>query len=247
MSSALIEVEPGSPVPVSDKPSPNNNYTKPTPLPSPSPRIMPTDPSELAKLPPLTLTPSVFQLEHLEDKTEAEKYTILCVALEELQKQDHPKTNPLIAQCLLSAHVLKHGKKIKLQELNTSLTLMYKRLIDPKSHPEFLKQCDRMQGSPNKALRALGALMIALAVTLAALAIVYAAPVFAALGIISTAAHLITASTVGIGVLGIMLGGLGFFANSHRKGFSATMKTLDDTLNKENQVYEAPAVEFLRY
>ena len=177
----------------------------------------------------------------LAKENEEQAYTAAVTKLADLQKQrDHIEINTLLEKLMTQAADLK-AKGESTDLLTQALTATYERLIDPFKHDAYKLMAENLPGKSSTGLKVLGGIMLALAVAVAALGVIFA-PVLvglaATVGLTGTPAIVATAAVVGAGSGAFTAASFTFFAKSSQTGLSKTATLLDQQAYDNAEFYE---------
>ena len=157
-------------------------------------------------------------------------YTIALSRLSALKRPAHPEVNAHIDAIIAQADFLQNqGESVT--ELTLHLNHSADRVTGRMTSEAFKDSAKNMQGHASTAWKVLGGLMMALAITLATLAIVFAAPIVAGvaatLAISTAAAQAVTIAGAGVASGVPVAMGLGFFSKVRNKGLAQAAHQLD--------------------
>jgi hypothetical protein len=167
------------------------------------------------------------------DEASPNEEQIYTSALKQLKEYKFTPYSKDIDDCLtkLIVEVEKLKDKERTSDLIEALEKTYRRLTTPYPPEQYEAIARSMQGKPSTGLKAIGSLMIALAVALAALAIVFAPALLglaAAVALTGTAATVTTGAVVTTTSTAIAATGIGIFAQGFKqKGISAAMSNVN--------------------
>ena len=178
-----------------------------------------------------------------EDKDIVDYATALS-RLEALRQQDHPDINTLIGELVTCVEQLKNEGKESIAELTSVLNVTYQRLTgelaDSKEYEDY---ANKVEGKPSIGMKILGGIMLALAVAVTILGIVFAPALASVAAVAFTKGVAVAAMGVTVGATGAALtvAGIGFFASGGRSGLSKAMHNVHEKASDEQVVYNPVA------